>query len=89
MNSSGNWQIKIRDVVYKQLAEFPKKDRGRLLKVIENLPKNPFAGDIQKMEGEENIWRRRAGSYRIRYEILSKERVIYVFRAERRTSKTY
>lgn len=88
MSSSANWQIKIRDIVYKQLAKFPRKDRERILKEIEDLPKNPFAGDIQKMEGEDNVWRRRVGAYRIRYEIITSEKVIYVFRAERRTSHT-
>lgn len=89
MSSDGNWRVKIRDIVYKQLAAFPAKDRTRLLKAIENLSLNPFFGDIQKMEGEENVWRRRIGSYRIKYEILFKERIIYVFLVERRTSKTY
>ena len=89
MNSSENWQIRIRDAVYNQLAKFPVKDRGRLVSVIENLPSNPFAGDIQKMGGEENVWRRRVGSYRIRYEIMARERVIYIFIVERRTSKSY
>lgn len=89
MNSNINWELRIRDNVYKQLAKFPPKDQKRLLKAIELLLSNPFAGDIQKMEGEENVWRRRIGSYRIRYEIIIKDSVIYVFLVERRTSKTY
>lgn len=89
MSSSANWQLKIRDAVFKHLAKFPKKDRERLLKAIEVLPENPFVGDVEKMEGEDNIWRRRIGAYRIRYEIITSEKVIYVFRAERRTSHTY
>ena len=89
MNLSGNWQIRIRDVVYKQISRFPVKDQERLLRSIEQLSVNPFVGDIQKMSGEENVWRKRIGSYRIRYELRTAERVIYVFLAERRTSKTY
>jgi len=41
------------------------------------------------MKGEENVWRRRVGAYRIFYELISKEKTINVFRVERRTSKTY
>jgi mRNA-degrading endonuclease RelE of RelBE toxin-antitoxin system len=41
------------------------------------------------MKGEENVWRRRAGAYRIFYELIPKTKIIYVFRVERRTSKTY
>jgi len=50
---------------------------------------NPFLGDIEKIKGEENIWRRRVGAYRIFCEIVSQDRIIYVFRVERRTSSTY
>lgn len=89
MSSNENWRLRIREKVYKTLNKFPGKDRKRLVKVIEELPLNPYFGDIEKMEGEENAWRRRVGAYRIFYEIIPRERVIYVFRVERRTSKTY
>ena len=89
MNLNENWRLKIRDNIYKVLSKFPEKDQKRLIKVIEELPLNPYFGDIEKMQGEENTWRRRVGSYRIFYEIRTPERVIYVFRLERRTSKTY
>jgi mRNA interferase RelE/StbE len=89
MNSSINWQLKIRDKTHKTLSRFPKKDQERLTVAIEGLPTNPFIRDIEKMRGEENIWRRRIGAYRIFYEINLQEKVIYVFRIERRTSKTY
>lgn len=41
------------------------------------------------MKGEENVWRRRVGSYRIFYEIMPEENTIHVFHAERRTTRTY
>lgn len=50
---------------------------------------NPYAGDIVKLEGANNTWRRRVGSYRVFYEIIPGDKVIHVFRVERRTSKTY
>jgi mRNA-degrading endonuclease RelE of RelBE toxin-antitoxin system len=89
MNSSENWVLQIKLKIYKTLAQFPKRDRERILEVIENLPNNPYAGDIEKMEGRENLWRRRIGAYRIFYEICAPEKIIHVFRVERRTSKTY
>jgi len=89
MNSNKNWRLRIRKKVYKVLNKFPEKDRIRLVKVVEGLTPNPYAGDIEKIEDEENTWRRRVGAYRIFYEIRPLERVIYIFRVERRTSKTY
>ncbi|MBI2024454.1 type II toxin-antitoxin system RelE/ParE family toxin [Candidatus Giovannonibacteria bacterium] len=53
------------------------------------MPMDPFFGDIQKMKGEKNTWRRRIGSYRLFYKIYSDKKIILVFRLERRTSKTY
>jgi mRNA interferase RelE/StbE len=89
MSSNENWKLRVRERIYKSLCKFPEKDRNRLIRVIEELPLNPYVGDVEKMEGEENVWRRRVGAYRIFYEIKSQERVIYVFCVERRTSKTY
>lgn len=89
MNLNEGWQLRVRERVYKALSTFPEKDQNRILAAMEALPRNPFTGDIEKMKGEENIWRRRIGSYRIFYELISREKVIYVFYVERRTSKMY
>lgn len=89
MNSSTNWELRIRTRVYKELDKFPKKDGERIIFLIEQFPLNPYSGDIEKMEGENNVWRKRIGNYRVFYEIKNDKKIIYVFRVERRTSKTY
>lgn len=67
----------------------PQSYAERMLFVIQSMPSDPFSGDIQKMKGQEHVWRRRIGAYRIFYELLPKESLIHVFHIERRTSKTY
>lgn len=67
----------------------PRDNAKKILSVIKLLPINPYFGDIQKMKGEDNIWRRRIGSYRIFYKLKLNEKIILVFHLERRTSKTY
>ncbi len=89
MNSNKNWVLQIDPEVFKTLKKIPRKDAERILFAIENLPLNPFSGDIQKMKGEEDIWRRRVGAYRIFYELISEQKTIHVYQVERRTSKTY
>ncbi|HEY4474684.1 MAG TPA: type II toxin-antitoxin system RelE/ParE family toxin [Candidatus Paceibacterota bacterium] len=89
MNSNGNWVLQIDESVHKFLSRIPRKDAQRIISVVSSLPESPFFGDIQKMKGEENVWRRRTGSYRIRYELIPKERVVHVFLIERRTSSAY
>lgn len=89
MNSSKNWVLQVDPKVYKTLRKFPKDYTQRILEVIETLPDDPFVGDIEKMKGTANSWRRRVGSYRVFYDIDQDHQVIVVFRVERRTSKTY
>ncbi|MFA4890680.1 MAG: type II toxin-antitoxin system RelE/ParE family toxin [Candidatus Paceibacterota bacterium] len=74
MNSSINWGLKIRPKVYKELDKFPKKDAERIIFTIEQLPIDPYAGDIEKLESGDTIWRRRIGNYRIFYEIKNNEK---------------
>ena len=89
MSLSKSWGLRVDPAVFKALKRIPRRDAEVLLEVIRLLPVNPYFGDIHKMKGENNVWRRRAGSYRIFYKIDVVNRVILVFHLERRTSKTY
>lgn len=89
MNSSRGWDLHIDSSVFKTLKRMPQRDAEVILEIIRLLPINPYFGDIQKMKGGDNAWRRRAGSYRIFYKIKTFEKVILVFHLERRMSKTY
>jgi len=53
------------------------------------MEKDPFRGDVVNLKGEEDTWRRRVGSYRLLFKVLSKERAIFVREVKRRTSSTY
>jgi len=84
-----NWDVKIAKKVQKQIKSFPKNDANRTITFLEQIAENPYQGDIEKIEGEKNIWRRRVGSYRILYEIFPKRRFIYILNIQRRTSIAY
>ena len=89
MSSSASWDLQIDSGVFKVLKKTPRHNAEAISGVIRFLPFNPYYGDIQKMKGEENVWRRRVGTYRIFYKIKISEKIILVFKLERRTSKTY
>lgn len=89
MNSFKSWDLQIDSSVLKILQKIPRNNAENILKVIRLLPLNPYFGDIQKMKGEDDTWRRRIGSYRIFYKIKNEDKAILVFNLERRTSKTY
>jgi len=48
---------------------------------------DPFSGDIKRLQP--SGWRRRVGSYRVFYDLLTEEERIVVTAIERRTSTTY
>ena len=89
MPSPGLWVLQIDSDVLKNLERIPKDTARRILQSIKTLPVDPYAGDIQKMHGQENVWRRRIGSYRFFYKLYPSEKIILVFHLERRTSTTY
>lgn len=84
-----NWELRVDKAVGKYLKRVPKREAERIFAVIQDLPENPYVGDIEKMESEENAWRRRIGNYRIFYEIITKRKLIHVTDVRRRTSSTY
>lgn len=58
-----NWELKVDPRVYKEIKKFPKKYTEKIIEVIEFLALDPYIGDIQKIKGEENIWRRTSKTY--------------------------
>lgn len=89
MNLSASWDLQIDPSVFKILKKAPRYDAEAILGVMKLLPADPYFGDVKKMRGQENVWRRRVGSYRIFYKLFFVGKIILVFHFERRVSKTY
>lgn len=88
-NSNMSWVLLVREKAKKSASRFSKKDQERTKEVLFELSQNPFAGDIIKLESSENLWRRRVGSFRMKFQIINSEKIIYVYEIKRRTSATY
>lgn len=89
MKSQKSWDLQIDLSVLRVLRKIPRHNAEAILKIIKLLPLDPYFGDIKKMKGYAGAWRRRVGNYRIFYKIKTADRIVLVFRIERRTSKTY
>lgn len=89
MSSQKNWELQIDPGVLKTVKRIPQRDAEVILNAIKLLPIDPYFGDIQKMKGADNTWRRRIGSYRIFFKIKAAEKIILIFHFERRSSRTY
>ena len=84
-----SWKVRIPKMAYKQIKRLPKRDQERVLDIFRILRADPWSGDIEKISGRDDLWRRRAGNYRIFYSVDIPERLVEVKGVERRTSNTY
>lgn len=89
MNSTVTWNVLVDPAVNKQLRRVPKKDADRIFAAITDMVANPYSGDVVRMQGAEDVWRRRVGAYRVFYEVSPSEKLVYVYQVVRRTSTTY
>ena len=84
-----SWKILVDPRARKALENIPKRDSLRIKIAIDRMGIDLFEGDIEKLGGQENAWRKRVGSYRIFFEIYKAENMVYIFKIERRTSSIY
>jgi len=68
----------------KELKNFDKTIRERVMFKIEALVQNPFPRDSIKIKGEEKTFRIRVGKYRILYEVYSENRLILITKIDKR-----
>ena len=84
-----SWVLLVREKAKKYIARLSKKGQDRISAALLELSDNPYSGDLVKLEGEDNLWRRRVGVYRIKFHIDQKRKVIYAYEIKRRSSRTY
>ena len=59
------WEYRLADRALKNLKRFPFHDQKKIFLALLQMQTNPFLGDVKSMQGEENLYRRRVGNYRI------------------------
>ena len=83
------WTITVAKPAQKQAERFPAKDQARIGAAVRSMADDPFSGDVLKLEGADNHWRRRVGSYRIFFAVDNTSKTVAVTAILRRSSKTY
>ena len=82
--SKESFRVKLSKKAEKFLDKLSEKDRERILSVLRTLRENPFSLDIKKLEGTE-FHRVRVGRlYRIIIHIDWENRIIAVFKIDKR-----
>ena len=81
-----SWDYRLSDKALKNLKKFPRRDRVRVYETLEAMKGNPFSGDLKPIQGEENLWRRRVGAYRIYFRPLYEKQMLDIPEIERKQS---
>lgn len=73
----------------KQVEKFLDKHKDlqpKVLSALEQIAQNPFDNtlDIKKLQGESHKYRLRIGKYRLLYEIIESQILIYAYKAQSR-----
>lgn len=83
------WTIHVVKRARKTLARTPQKDRGYILKALQEMEHAPLGGDIDWLKDQGATFRRRVGGWRILFDVNFKNHLIIILDIKRRTSKTY
>jgi mRNA-degrading endonuclease RelE of RelBE toxin-antitoxin system len=83
------WNFVVAKAAQKQLQKLPVKDNERIAVAIRSTAADPFQGDVTKLEGGGNRYRRRVGSFRVLFQVDRATRTVEISAIVRRTSTTY
>jgi mRNA interferase RelE/StbE len=78
------YKVEFKRKVVKFLSKLDKKAKVRIVSKIEELENYPIPLGSKKLRGAENTYRVRSGEFRILYKILKDEKVVLVFRIDKR-----
>ncbi len=74
----------IKESAQKQIAKLPQGYHNKVKRVILGLEDEPRPHGYKKLTGSVNIYRIRVGIYRIVYEIVSDQLLVYIFDVDHR-----
>ena len=80
------YEAKISKAVYKFIKSSRRKFRVVIFNTFDTIVANPFDNtlDIKKLRNKQGHYRLRLGKYRILYEIIQDEILIYFYKADSR-----
>jgi mRNA interferase RelE/StbE len=75
-----SYRVELKPSALEALSKLPVADRKRIAKKIDSLAENPRPRGVTKLAGEENLYRIRAGEYRVIYQIQDDRLLVLVVR---------
>ena len=86
-----SWAVRLSASAEKDLKRLPRDRQARIERAIDELEKNPFAGDVKALKSPEwkGRYRKRVGQYRIIFTVGRKASAVAVSAILIRSEKTY
>ena len=78
------YDLKVRKQVTKYLDRLDNPTRKRLVRAIYEIAEDPFDGNVRKLEGYTNFYRKRVGDFRVLYEVVKNELIVDVIKLKSR-----
>lgn len=73
------WTVnRIANSVKKEIENLDLKLQEEIIKDFECLEHNPFLGDVKKIKGKKNIYRKRIGEYRFYFRTIPQSNNIHI-----------
>ncbi|MET8908403.1 type II toxin-antitoxin system RelE/ParE family toxin [Micromonospora sp. NPDC004551] len=79
------YKVEIRPSALKSIDKIDRQSRARVLRRIQALAEDPRPAGCEKLTNEDNLWRVRAGDYRVVYQILDDALLVTVVRVGHRS----
>ncbi len=77
-------EVEISRTAERQLRKLPRADQARVARVMLALSDNPFPRGTRKLSGHDDVFRVRAGRYRILYSVSETRLIIVVLKVGHR-----
>jgi mRNA interferase RelE/StbE len=78
------FRVELGSKAFQALSKLDKTNKSRVFKKLKSLEETPFPVGSRKIEGEENVYRLRSGDMRILYKLMKSEKVVLIFKIEKR-----
>ncbi len=82
-----SWRIsKIANEARRAIGSLDLETQERILTELEGLQANPFLGDVKRIKGKKDIYRRRSGRFRVYFRIIPLSRSIEILLFDQRSA---
>ena len=78
------YQVLVDNRAQKEIAKLERDGQRRIVTKIESLARNPRPNGVDKLEGDDELYRVRVGDFRIIYQIRDRELIVLIVRVGHR-----